>query len=217
MNLLNLLSSLKNLIISCLTTVKYTPLINGKKLNSLNSFRGIKQGDPLSPYLFILSMEYLNSLIIKKVDNKGWCPFILKNKAPKNFHLFFADDIILLGKANTKTFNAMNDVLTTFCEISGMKINLDKSKVWLSKTVNNNFIEIFKPNYDIKHSTNLGNYLGFPLKTNYKISYLNFIIDKINTELQGWKSPLSKTSKAEMLTSTISNLSSHIMKVFFIT
>lgn len=92
-------ASLNDLIISCLQKVKYTPLINGKKVKSIYPTRGIKQGDPISPYLFILAMEFLRNLIREKISNKTWNPFRFKNKEPSISHLFFVDDVLFFDKA----------------------------------------------------------------------------------------------------------------------
>lgn len=121
-------TSLNNLIFSCLKNVKYTPLINGKKRKSFYPSRGIKQGDLISPYLFILTMEFLNSLIRDKISKKSWNPFRFKNKNPNISHIFFEDDILLFGKANMNTIHSKTEVLSNFCKESGMEINFKKSK-----------------------------------------------------------------------------------------
>lgn len=66
LQLFNLPNELKNLILSCLKNVQYTPIMNGKKTQTFRPFRGIIQGNPISPYIFILGIEYLNHLIQKQ-------------------------------------------------------------------------------------------------------------------------------------------------------
>ena len=66
--------SLIELIMSCVTTTNISILFNGSKLNSFKPSRGIRQGDPFSPYLFILCMEYLGALIEKECIAKRWIP-----------------------------------------------------------------------------------------------------------------------------------------------
>lgn len=71
-----------SLIKSCLCQMDYTPLLNGSKHESFKPSRGIRQGDPLSPYLFILAMDCLTTLITNAISLKTWKPFKLKSKFP---------------------------------------------------------------------------------------------------------------------------------------
>lgn len=126
---------LNNLVTSCLKNIQYTPIINGRKTQIFRPSREIRQGDPISLYIFIRGMKFLNHLMQNKINNKQWHPFVFINKEPKISHLLFADDILLLSKANTSNILTMNEVLNKFCSTSGLEINFDKSKVWFSKIV----------------------------------------------------------------------------------
>ena len=81
-----------NLIMVCVKSVTYTILVNGEPCGMIQPTKGIRQGDPLSPFLFLLCTEGLNGLI-KKVDVEGEIHgFSLCRKGPKLTHLLFADD-----------------------------------------------------------------------------------------------------------------------------
>lgn len=80
-----------DLIMSCVTTTSISLLFNGSKLDFFKPTRGIRQGDPLSPYLFILCMEYLGSLIEKECVAKRWIPMKASRENIEISHLFFAD------------------------------------------------------------------------------------------------------------------------------
>lgn len=82
-----------------LKNVNYTPIINGKKTQTIKPSRRIRQRDPISPYIFILAMKYLNHLILENINTKQWLPFKFINKDPKISHMLFAD-ILLFSKAN---------------------------------------------------------------------------------------------------------------------
>lgn len=87
-----------NLIRSCLTNMDYTPITNGFKQLSFKPSREIRQGDPLSPYLFILVMDYLSVMITNYVAKGEWKPFKLNNNDFNISHLLFADDVLLFVK-----------------------------------------------------------------------------------------------------------------------
>lgn len=183
LNLYNFPSELKELILSCLKQENYTPLINGKKCTSFRPFQGIRQGDPISPYIFILGMELITHLIQQKISTKLWTPYKFRNNEPIISHLFFANDIILFSTANIVNIEAVKDVLCSCCSLSGLSINLDKSRVWFSKTVNTNTLSHFQNSMGIRVAPDLGFYLGYPLKPTYINSDFNFIIDKINKKM----------------------------------
>lgn len=82
----NLPGDLINIIMSCISMVSTFILFNGEALESIFSFRGIRQGDSLSPYLFILCMDFLGQLIEEKCNAKLWQPHL---KVGQLFHTFY--------------------------------------------------------------------------------------------------------------------------------
>lgn len=105
--LLNILHLLKfpsqwiNLIKTYLQNTTYYPIISGTKRKPFSPSRGIKQGDPLSPYLFVIAMEMLTHINNTEISNKIWNPFKFRGSNLSFSHLF-VDDIILFAKANKK-------------------------------------------------------------------------------------------------------------------
>lgn len=82
------------LIMSCVTTTITSILFNGTPTQAFKPSRGIGQGHPLSPYLFIMCMKMFSQSINLAVDYQSWDPIYLNKQAPPISHLFFADDII---------------------------------------------------------------------------------------------------------------------------
>ena len=79
-------------ILECIKSVTYPILVNGKPKGHIVPTRGICQGDPLSPYLFLLCFKGLNGLIEHAVDGKHIEGVSLCRNGPKISHLFFADN-----------------------------------------------------------------------------------------------------------------------------
>ena len=85
---------------SCVTNVSYNVVVNGELTESFTPKCGIRQGDPLSLYIFVLCMEKLSHIIQQKLFDKAWSPIKISKGGPDISHLFFADDLILFGKAH---------------------------------------------------------------------------------------------------------------------
>ena len=107
------------LIMSCVSTSSISMLLNGGKLEPFLPSRGIRQGDPLSLYLFIMCMEMLGFLILEKCSAKLWDPMKDLRNGPEFSHLFFANDLLHFAKANIKNCCNIRETLDTFCELSG--------------------------------------------------------------------------------------------------
>ncbi|PKI76975.1 hypothetical protein CRG98_002478 [Punica granatum] len=90
-------------------------------LGEIRPSRGIRQGDPPSPYLFILCMEYFSNMIEDAVRDKKWSDIQPSRDCFGCSHLLFVENIILLGKADIETQTSVLNVLTSLCKASGMK------------------------------------------------------------------------------------------------
>ena len=88
-------SHLVSLIMSCVSSSTISVLFNGGALEFFQPTRGIRQGDSLSPYLFILCMEVLGALIVEKCEEQLWHPMSASRGGVAFSHLFFADDLVL--------------------------------------------------------------------------------------------------------------------------
>ena len=161
---INLPSKLIDVIMSCVSMVSTSILFNGEALDSILPSRGIRQGDPLSPYLFIICMEFLGQLIEEKCNMKTWQPVKASQSGPEFSHLFFADDLILFAKADWVNCSAIRDVLDEFCDLSGQSVIEAKSRVYFSLNVDRDTRESLCDILGFASTPFLGKYLGFPLK-----------------------------------------------------
>ena len=129
LTLFNFPENLIKLIMSCITSVSTSLLLNGGSLEPFLPLRGIRQSDPLSPYLFILCMEFLGHLIEKKCAAKLWTPVKASWSGPTFSHLFFANDLVLFASATPENYTVISFVLQEFCNKSGQKF-VDQSPVF---------------------------------------------------------------------------------------
>ena len=122
-----------DLLMMCITSVSYSLLINGEPSEKIVPTRGIKQGDPISLYLFLLCSEGLHALI-EKAANAGLIRGIsLCKNGPRLTHLFFADDSLLFCKALIQECNHIQAILADYEVASGQKLDRDKTTLFFSK------------------------------------------------------------------------------------
>lgn len=96
---LSIPQKLRYIIMSSISSVRMRTTWNGHKGDYFNLKKGLKQGDPISPYLFVLCIDRLYHMIMDVVDNKEWECTKVGRKGPKVSHMMFADDLLLFGKA----------------------------------------------------------------------------------------------------------------------
>ena len=94
-------------------------MVNGEPRGFFHPSRGLYQGDPLSPYLFLLCAEGFHSLIQQAVDNGEICGVSLCKEGPKITHLFFVDDSMLFCRANDIDCQTVMNILTKYEDASG--------------------------------------------------------------------------------------------------
>ena len=99
-------------------------LWNGSKTEKFNPSRGLRQGDPISPYLFVICMEKLARLIQDQMNKEAWKPIRLNANGPLISHLFFADDLVLFAEANMNQVKIIKKCMTAFCNASGQRVPL---------------------------------------------------------------------------------------------
>jgi hypothetical protein len=121
-----------DLIMKCVSTVTYKVKINGDYTEQILPQRGLRQGDPLSPYLFIICAEGLSALI-REAERRGDIEGIrVCTPAPRVTHLFFADDTLILLKATVRGARCLHQVLELYEEVSGQMVNKDKTTIMFS-------------------------------------------------------------------------------------
>ena len=98
----------------CVTTVSYDININGQPRGHIIPIRGIRQDDPLSPYLFLLCVDGLSALIKSSVDSGFLEGIAVCRGSPKLSHLFFADDNLIFCKATLANCESLRRILEVY-------------------------------------------------------------------------------------------------------
>ncbi|KAA3471573.1 LINE-1 reverse transcriptase isogeny [Gossypium australe] len=189
-------------------------LWNGAPSRPFKPVRGIRQGCPLSPYLFVLSMEWLGNYFRHEMRTGRWHPIRLSRSGPDISHLFFADDLVIFGKAEMGQAQVLKDILRRFCELSGHRISSRKSNMFFSKGVDTIVQDQISQFFGFHKVLNLGKYLGVPI-IHYRVtkSTLNFVIDKARSKLQNWDArKLSLAGRITLAQSVLLAIPSYFMQ-----
>lgn len=117
-------------IMDCISTVTYSVIINGQRYGQFNPSRGLRQGDPISPYLFLICSEGLSALIHQANTLNNITGVRASANGVMISHLLFADDSLVFCKAKKKEAQNLRIILQTYEEISGQQINFEKSFIF---------------------------------------------------------------------------------------
>ncbi|KAA3463577.1 LINE-1 reverse transcriptase isogeny [Gossypium australe] len=178
---------LRNVIMSAISSSTMQILWNGVPTQKFKPNRGIRQGCPLSPYLFVLCMEWLGQFIHTEIESGTWDPISLSRSGPPISHLFFADDLVIFCKAQIDQASSLERILSLFCGISGHKISARKSQIFFSKNTEADTRNQISQLFGFQEVQNLGMYLGVPLlHDRVTKNTLDFVVDKIRRKLNSW-------------------------------
>ncbi|CAL8135581.1 unnamed protein product [Prunus armeniaca] len=168
-------------VMSCVSTVQFAVLLEGHPSKSFKPSRGLRQGDLISPYLFLFGIR-------------------LSNAAPTISHLIFADDTLIFLKALVQ--NSMNLVhfLNAYCNAFGQRVNFSKSTLYFSSNTPGNMCEEICGVFSMSEVDGPGKYLGLPtIWGRAKLETLLCIKERILLKIQGLKQQLLSQAGREVL------------------
>nr|XP_043619788.1 uncharacterized protein LOC122591592 [Erigeron canadensis] len=116
---------------ACVTTTSFSISINGNIHGYFKGKRGLRQGDPLSPYLFTLVMEVLSLILQQKVANNPLYRFHNRCAKDRVINVCFADDLFLFARGDIASVSTIMEVINEFQEMSGLVLSVPKSTTFL--------------------------------------------------------------------------------------
>ncbi|CAL1355620.1 unnamed protein product [Linum trigynum] len=170
------------------TSTKLSVLVNGEAVGFFGMERGLKQGDPLSPFLFNIVIDLLSHILLKMSEAgmiSGFC-MDESSRSGEMTHLLYADDAIIFCDASEEEILNVTAALVCFQSITGLRINLEKSRVFPVGEVDDieRYVEIVGCDWGFLPTL----YLGMPLVVSPTTkSIWDPVISRMQRKLDGWK------------------------------
>ncbi|KAH1113395.1 hypothetical protein J1N35_006773 [Gossypium stocksii] len=181
----SILDYIKNVIISVISNSSMQVFWHGVSTPKFKPVRGIRQGYPLSYYLFVLCMKWLGHSINSAMLRGIWNPIRLSCSRPPLSHLFFANNLVIFCKAYAKHGKLLKEILHDFCELLGHKLNLRKTYIFFSKGVGELVSSMLSNMIGFQKAHDLGHYLGVPLfHQRVTNNTMYFVVEKVRMKLQ---------------------------------
>lgn len=196
----------------CISSPSFSILINGSPFGFVTPSRGLRQDDPLSPFLFILGTEVLSRIFNQ--ESIGLLSGIkIARNCPPITHLLFADDLIIFAKATSDEATTIKKCLDLYCSWSGQAVNISKSSMLFSKNTPISSINIIP----YKQSSSAPFYLGLPLVIGKsKKEAFQPIISKILGLIKGWRSKTLSQAGITVIKSIAATIPSYSMSTFML-
>ena len=198
---------------TCITSTSFSLAYNGSLHGFFKGKRGLRQGDPLSPYLFVLCLEYL-SRNLGDLDSNADFNFHPRCGGLKITHLAYADDLILFSRGDPTSVALLMDKIRHFGDCSGLKISLSKSS-FFSVGINEMDLETIKGITGFPQGSFPFKYLGIPVAgSRLSIAQYSPFIDKISNSINAWAgATLSYAGRTELIRSVLQGVECYWLSI----
>ncbi|KAJ0479496.1 putative RNA-directed DNA polymerase [Helianthus annuus] len=206
-----------NWIMACVTTVSYSLSINGNLYGYFRGKRGLRQGDPISPYLFTLVMEVLSFLLKDAARNSTAFRYHLHCKKQKIINVPFADDLFIFVNGDVASVKVVRDTLQQFSNLSGLVPSIPKCTVFFGNVPQSVKQEILHV-LPFREGSLPVRYLGVPLISS-KLSYKDckILVERMDKKIDNWMTrSLSFAGRLQLVNSVLSAMHIYWATVFLL-
>ncbi|XP_013624915.1 PREDICTED: uncharacterized protein LOC106331124 [Brassica oleracea var. oleracea] len=206
------------LIMKFVSSVSYQVLINGEAKGHIKPSRDLRQGDPLSPFLFILCTKVLISHIRKAEEMKKITGIKVARESPAISYLLFADDSLFICRAEQSQCEELVRIIDVYGFASGQQLNKEKSSVLFGSKVIASTKSDQKRSLGITKEGGMGMYLGMPEKIcGSKKQVFSFVQDRVNGRINSWSGRLlSKGGKEVQIKSVAQAIPTYVMSCYLL-
>ncbi|KAF5793118.1 putative RNA-directed DNA polymerase [Helianthus annuus] len=198
-----------------LSSARTSILVNGSPTLEFDIQKGVRQGDPLSPLLFIIAMEALHVATVSALESGIYKGLKVANTGPTISHLLYADDALFVGEWTEENFHNLARMLRCFHLSSGLKVNFSKSQLY-GVGVNDVDITRMATILDCKRGSFPFTYLGLPVGANMGlIKNWQPIVERFENKLSIWKArTLSFGGRVTLIKAVLGNLPTYFFSLF---
>ncbi|KAL9691023.1 hypothetical protein QQ045_011440 [Rhodiola kirilowii] len=204
------------MVMNCVTSVSYMIRINDWVTEEIKPRRGIRQPDPLSPFLFLICTEWLSMKVNECQRRKSLNGIKISRGAPEVTHRLFADDSIFFLRADSKNAENLKRILAEYEIISGQKVNLSKSEIFFGGNVPESDRDRICEILGVRQVNSMSRYLGLPVAFGHNRTELcKYIVERIWKKVQGWKEKtLSIAGKETLIKAVLQAMPTYAMSCF---
>ncbi|GJW98174.1 RNA-directed DNA polymerase, eukaryota, reverse transcriptase zinc-binding domain protein [Tanacetum coccineum] len=206
-----------NWIMICISTASFSICINGEVCGYFKGGRGLRQGDPMSPYLFSLVMEVLNMIMIKNIKDDSRFKYHYGCKELELTHLCFADDLLMLCNGDVDSLKVMKKSLEEFSKVSGLFPNHSKSTIFFGSMLENKKQELLEI-MPFKCEKLPMKYLGVPLLSKrLGVNDCKCLIESVERRIKCWRNRvLSYAGRIQLIASVLASMQNYWAYVYLL-